>query len=174
LSVLKVLFICTGNICRSPTAEGVFRHCVQSAGLAKRIHADSAGTVDYHAGEAPDPRATLAARRRGYDLSRLRARQVTPRDFEQFHHLLAMDALHLAWLRRAGPVEHRHKIRLFLDFAPHLARREVPDPYYGAVEGFELVLDLIEEASQGLLDHLKPELIGGGSRRMIRPAADER
>lgn len=170
MSVLKVLFVCTGNICRSPTAEGVFMASAKAAGLARHVRADSAGTTDYHRGEPPDPRAAAAARRRGYDLSRLRARQVAPRDFEQFHYLLAMDASHLAWLRSRSPVEHRHKVRLLLDFAPHLEHREVPDPYYGANEGFDLVLDLIEQATHGLLDQIQHDLGRGRSQRPARTA----
>jgi protein-tyrosine phosphatase len=158
VTTLKVLFVCTGNICRSPTAAGVFRQQVKAAGLARRIHADSAGMLDYHTGEPPDPRAQAAAKKRKYDLSRLRARQVRPEDFHEYDHVLAMDAGHLAQLRRLSPVEHRAKVRLFLEFAPHLGRHEVPDPYYGTDQGFELVLDLVEEAGRGLLDHLRKEL----------------
>jgi protein-tyrosine phosphatase len=141
-------------------AEGVFRQQVKAAGLARRIHADSAGTLDYHAGEPPDPRAQAIAKKRSYDLSRLRARQVRPEDFHQFDHVLAMDAGHLAQLRRLSPAQHRDKLRLFLDFAPHLERREVPDPYYGTEQGFELVLDLVEEACKGLLERLREQLEG--------------
>jgi protein-tyrosine phosphatase len=172
VTTFKVLFVCTGNICRSPTAEGVFRQRVHAAGLARRIIADSAGTLDYHAGEPPDPRAQAAARKRKYDLSRLRARQVRPEDFSEFHHVLAMDTGHLADLRRLSPVEHRHKVRLFLDFAPHLEHREVPDPYYGTAEGFELVLDLVEEAASGLLDHLRRELEGNAPVRPLGCTGD--
>lgn len=172
MTTFKVLFVCTGNICRSPTAEGVFRQRVHAAGLARRIIADSAGTLDYHAGEPPDPRAQAAARKRKYDLSRLRARQVRPEDFSEFHHVLAMDTGHLADLRRLSPVEHRHKVRLFLDFAPHLEHREVPDPYYGTAEGFELVLDLVEEAASGLLDHLRRELEGNAPVRPLGRTGD--
>jgi protein-tyrosine phosphatase len=172
VTTFKVLFVCTGNICRSPTAEGVFRQRVHAAGLARRIIADSAGTLDYHAGEPPDPRAQAAARKRKYDLSRLRARLVRPEDFSEFHHVLAMDTGHLADLRRLSPVEHRHKVRLFLDFAPHLEHREVPDPYYGTAEGFELVLDLVEEAASGLLDHLRRELEGNAPVRPLGRTGD--
>jgi len=156
--VIKVLFVCSGNICRSPTAEAVFRRHLEESRLQRLILARSAGTLDYHAGSPPDPRAVEAGRRRNYDLSRVRARQIRPRDFVEFHHLLAMDRGHLTTLRRASPPEQRHKIRLFLDYAPQLPQREVPDPYYGTTAGFEMVLDLVEEASRGLLASLLAEL----------------
>jgi protein-tyrosine phosphatase len=158
MSRIRVLFVCTGNICRSPTAEGVLRHHVEQAGVGNRILIDSAGTIDYHVGEPPDPRMQAAARRRNYDLSRLRARQVKPGDFARFDYLLAMDQDHVSWLKREAPGDHMHKIQLFLDYAPHMGPREVPDPYYGGTEGFELVLDLIERASVGLLAELQREL----------------
>jgi protein-tyrosine phosphatase len=158
VSRIKVLFVCSGNICRSPTAEAVFRRHVEDAGLQRLILVRSAGTLDYHAGSAPDPRAQDAGKRRNYDLSRVRARQLRLQDFLEFDHLLAMDRGHLTTMRGASPPEHRHKIRLFLDYAPHLAEREVPDPYYGTAQGFELVLDLIEEASRGLLAKILAEL----------------
>lgn len=150
---INVLFVCTGNICRSPTAEGVFKHCVEKAGLVARITSDSAGTHDYHVGEAPDPRAQAAARRRGYELGELRARRVHREDFERFDYVLAMDEANLRQLERLCPREHAHKLKLFLDFADG-APREVPDPYYGGADGFERVLDLVEKAAQGLLRHL--------------------
>lgn len=159
MTKLSVLFVCTGNICRSPTAEGVFRRQAQSAGLAGQLVIDSAATHDYHTGEPPDTRAQAAALRRGYDLSALRARQVRLDDFEQFDFLLGMDTGHLQLLHRMSPIRHRHKVRLFLDFAQHLGRSDVPDPYYGDVEGFELVLDIAEAASRALLDHLRPRLL---------------
>jgi|SRR5688572_1620144 protein-tyrosine phosphatase len=150
----SVLFVCTGNICRSPTAEGVFRHCVEKAGLADRIVSDSAGTHDYHVGEPPDPRTQAAARRRGYELCELRARRVRRDDFERFDYVLAMDETHLHHLERLCPPQHAHKLKLFLDFGAGGESREVPDPYYGGAEGFERVLDLVEGAAQGLLRHL--------------------
>jgi protein-tyrosine phosphatase len=124
--------------------------------------------LDYHAGEPPDPRAQAAAKRRNYDLSRLRARQIRSTDFQEFDHLLAMDAGHLAQLRRLSPGECRDKVRLFLDFAPHLDRREVPDPYYGTDQGFELVLDLVEAACSGLLQHVRAELDGDSAPPLRR------
>jgi len=150
---ISVLFVCTGNICRSPTAEGVFRHCVEKAGLAARIVSDSAGTLDYHVGEPPDPRTQAAAKRRGYDLGELRARHVLRDDFERFDYVLAMDKANLRQLERLCPREHAHKLKLFLEFGDG-SPREVPDPYYGGPEAFERVLDLVERAAQRLLRHL--------------------
>ncbi|HSC96463.1 MAG TPA: low molecular weight protein-tyrosine-phosphatase [Burkholderiales bacterium] len=150
-----ILFVCMGNICRSPMAEGVFRHQVKQAGLEGRIVIDSAGTHDYHVGEPPDPRAQRAAGRRGYDLSMLRGRQVSRADFGEFDYLLAMDRMNLRVLERLCPSRHGHKLKLFLAFSTDAVPREVPDPYYGGEQGFEQVLDLVEEAAQGLLDHLR-------------------
>jgi protein-tyrosine phosphatase len=147
----RVLFICTGNICRSPTADGMARQLAAQRGLQDVFEFDSAGTHAYHTGEAPDPRAQLAARKRGYELSELRARPVVPQDFEDFDLILAMDRSHLTWLKRESPREHHHKIRLFLSFAEGVRAEDVPDPYYGGRDGFEYVLDLCEAALQGLL-----------------------
>lgn len=149
----KVLFVCMGNICRSPTAEGVFRHLVKAQGVADRFVIDSAGTHDYHIGEGPDKRTMQAARQRGYDLSALRGRQVSVADFVEFDHVLAMDNANLANLQRICPPEHRHKVRLFLTYGQS-AEQEVPDPYYGGAQGFEHVLDLVEDAASGLLKAL--------------------
>lgn len=146
-----VLFICMGNICRSPTAEGVFRRLVQEAGLEQAIVIDSAGTHDYHIGAAPDARAQAAAARRGYDLSGLRGRQVSRDDFARFDYILAMDEENLANLRRYCPDEHGHKLHLFLSFSSDYNGREVPDPYYGGPQGFDQVLDMVEDAARGLL-----------------------
>jgi protein-tyrosine phosphatase len=140
-------------------AEGVFRQHVTQAGLEGRIVIDSAGTHDYHIGEPPDPRAQRAAGRRGYDLSMLRGRQVTRADFGEFDYLLAMDRMNLRVLERLCPSGHGHKLKLFLEFSNDAAPREVPDPYYGGDQGFEHVLDLVEEAAQGLLAHLRGRLI---------------
>lgn len=153
----RILFVCMGNICRSPTAEGVTRAIAEKKGVFDQFEFDSAGTHGYHVGNPPDPRARQAAARRGYDLSPLRARQVNEFDFERFDHVLAMDRDNLALLRQACPEEHHAKLRLFLEFAanvPAEAGDEVPDPYYGGPEGFERVLDMVEDAANGLLDQL--------------------
>jgi len=157
---VKILFVCMGNICRSPTAEGVFKSVVEKAGLADRITSDSAGTGDYHIGEAPDPRAQSAALSRGYDLSPLCARQVSRRDFSEFDYILAMDESNLRQLKRLCPPEHAGKVKLFMEFAGEGTAREVPDPYYGGAHGFERVLDMVEQASRGLLDHLRLRISG--------------
>jgi protein-tyrosine phosphatase len=142
-----------GNICRSPTAEGVFRHFVEQAGLSDRLRIDSAGTHAYHTGEPADRRARAAAERRGMSLDGISARRVTVDDFERFDYIVAMDEDNLLRLRDEAPAEHHEKISLFLDFAD-CEEREVPDPYYGGAAGFERVLDLVEEASRGLLETL--------------------
>lgn len=141
-----------GNICRSPTAEGVFRHRVASAGLSGRIAIDSAGTHDYHIGEPPDRRTQQAALGRGYDLSGLRGRQVEPGDFHEFDYILAMDQENLSNLQRICSSEQRHKLNLFMEFSRGFKQREVPDPYFGGAQGFETVLDMVEDAAFGLLD----------------------
>jgi protein-tyrosine phosphatase len=151
----RLLFVCMGNICRSPTAEGAFRKVLAERAPDLAVLVDSAGTHAYHVGEPPDPRARRAAERRGIDLSRQRARLVALEDFERFDLLLAMDELNMTALREMSPLEHRDKVRLLLEFAPQLGRTDVPDPYYGAVNGFEYVLDLVEEASIGLLEHVR-------------------
>jgi protein-tyrosine phosphatase len=151
----RILFVCMGNICRSPTAEGVVRKLLAERAPELDVQIDSAGTHGYHAGSPPDPRACHAAERRGVDLKGLRARQVTGRDFEHFELVLAMDEDNRRFLLDAAPAEYHGRIRLFLEFAPHLERREVPDPYYGGSIGFEHVLDLVEEAGIGLLEHLR-------------------
>jgi len=156
--MIRVLFVCTGNICRSPTAEGVFKHYVAEAGLADRIASDSAGTHDFHIGEPADPRAQQAASRRGYDLSPLRGRQVGPRDFADFDYVLAMDDSNLHALERLCPSQHSHKLKLFMEFSANAGMREVPDPYGGGPKGFELVLDMVEQAAQGLLHHLRARI----------------
>ena len=148
---LAILMICSGNICRSPTAEAVLRAKLQQAGVAG-VLVDSAGTHGFHVTEAPDPRAQAAARRRGYDLSKLRARPVQDNDFERFHWLLAMDKSHLAWLNQRLPAPQAQQARLVMDHARrYKGTPEVPDPYYGSPEGFERVLDLVEDACDGLV-----------------------
>ena len=149
-----ILFVCMGNICRSPTAEGVFRHYVEEAGLADLFEIDSAGTHAYHVGEPPDKRAQAAAARRGFSLADIRARRVAAEDFERFHHIIAMDEDNLVLLHEQAATEQRTKIRLFLEYASG-PETEVPDPYYGGATGFERVLDLVEDASRGLLEALR-------------------
>ncbi|CAK0745031.1 putative low molecular weight protein-tyrosine-phosphatase slr0328 [Gammaproteobacteria bacterium] len=156
---IKILFVCMGNICRSPTAEGVFTRLVREHHLEHRFEIDSAGTHAYHVGEAPDRRSREAAARRGVDLNALRARRVVPKDFEYYHYLLAMDRDNYDALHQAAPPQCGHKIRLFLEFAPHLPVDEVPDPYYGAQDGFEHVLDIVDAAARGLLTELQQTLL---------------
>lgn len=148
---MRVLFVCLGNICRSPTAEGVMRHLVAADEAAGRWVLDSAGTADYHVGKPPDSRSQRAARRRGIDLSGLRARQICAEDFMRFDLILAMDDNNLLDLRRRRPAAATATMHLFMDFAPEVGVREVPDPYYGDEEGFESVLDLCMAAGRGLL-----------------------
>lgn len=141
-----------GNICRSPTAEGIFRHLVAQAGMLDRITIDSAGTHDYHIGKSPDRRAQQAALRRGCDLSGLRGRQVEANDFHKFDYILAMDRENLSNLQQICPPQHRHKLNLIMEFGKGFSQREVPDPYYGGEQGFENVLDMVEDAASGLLN----------------------
>ena len=152
-SKTRVLFVCMGNICRSPTAEGVFRYYAEQAGLADRLEVDSAGTHAYHVGEPADRRARAAAERRGMSLDGIRARRVCAQDYERFDYIIAMDKDNLAHLRDEAPDGHDVRLHLFLEFAPGL-ETEVPDPYYGGAAGFERVLDLVEDASRGLLETL--------------------
>jgi protein-tyrosine phosphatase len=153
----SVLFVCTGNICRSPTAEGVFRKLVASAGLDGHIESESAGTHSYHVGYPPDSRTQEAARARGYDLSRLRARRVSEADFRRFDLIVAMDRTHHEILTEMAPAGTAHKVHMMMDFARQARHRDVPDPYYGGPEGFELVLDLLEDAADGLLGALRAD-----------------
>jgi len=155
---VSVLFVCMGNICRSPTAQGVFERLVAEHRLADVIEIDSAGTHAYHVGDRPDERASAAALQRGIDLSSQKARRVSPEDFNRFDYVLAMDRDNYEILAASCPTELQSRIRLFLEFAPEeLLLREVPDPYYGGPSGFERVLDLIEEASEGLLAHIRQQ-----------------
>lgn len=149
---VSVLFVCLGNICRSPTAEGVFRELVRARGLEQSIRIDSAGTSNWHVGQAPDGRAIDAAAKRGIDLSHLRGRQAVAGDFSDFDYVIAMDRDNYGELSRLTKGDQQDKLHLFLHFASSVSETEVPDPYYGG--GFPHVLDLIENASQGLLDHI--------------------
>jgi len=154
---IKILFVCMGNICRSPTAEGVFTKLIEEEGLSHLFEIDSAGTHAYHVGEQPDLRAQNAARERGIELRYLRARKVIYGDFEDYDFLLVMDDDNYSFLLETCPEDHRSKISYLLDYAPHLGTREVPDPYYGGRYGFERVLDLVEEAAVGFLNKLKEQ-----------------
>ena len=151
----SVLFVCMGNICRSPTAEGVFRKQLAERAPELEIDIDSAGTHSYHIGEPPDERSQAAARERGIDISDLRARMVTPQDFAHFNHVLAMDAANLEYLKGMCPPQYQSRLRLFLEYAPHVGELSVPDPYSGGADGFRRVLDLVEAASAGLIAHLR-------------------
>ncbi len=157
-STVRVLFVCMGNICRSPTAEGVFRKLVEEAGLAGQVEIDSAGTHAYHVGEPPDTRAQAAARRRGVDLSPLRGRQAVAEDIQRFDYVLVMDEENLDNLLSICPSGLEEKIELFMEYAADGQPREVPDPYFGGNAGFDRVLDMIEAASQGLLDDIRQRL----------------
>jgi protein-tyrosine phosphatase len=153
-----VLMVCMGNVCRSPTAEGVFRHKVAEAGLGDRVLIDSAGTHDYRVGSPPDRRSCHHASLRGYDLTAQRARQVHRQDFERFDLILAMDWDNLEWLQAQCPPPQRGKLRRLMEFAPEGLSEEVPDPYYGGHDSFETVLDHVEAACEGLLAHVRLRL----------------
>jgi protein-tyrosine phosphatase len=158
--MVRVLFVCMGNICRSPLAQGVFENLVRREGLEGEIFVDSAGTLSYHVGRAPDPRAQESARRRGLDLDSQRARRIQPEDCEEFDYVLTMDEENyqaVEALCRGGGAE----VRPFLDFAAARVGTEVPDPFYGGPEGFEHVVDLVEEASEGLLEEIKKKHLAG-------------
>lgn len=154
---VKVLFVCMGNICRSPTAEAVFAHLLKQAQLEDKIQIDSAGTHGYHIGESPDVRSIAAGQKRGYQLAHLRARQVTLQDFEKFDHIVAMDSYNHKLLLSRSPAQHHPKISLFLEHVVESMDKDVPDPYYGGVAGFDRVIDLIEAASSALLNKIKAE-----------------
>lgn len=153
--MVKVLFVCLGNICRSPTAQGVFERLLEEHGLSDHIDVDSAGTSGWHIGDPPDRRMQKAAQRRGIDLSGQRSRRVMPDDCNKFDYILAMDRANLDDLVWMCPDGTGKRVGLFMDYAGHLGVPEVPDPYYGGRRGFEQVLDLIEEAAEGLLEHIK-------------------
>jgi protein-tyrosine phosphatase len=155
---MKVLFVCTGNICRSPTAEAVFRARAARRGFGERVFADSAGTHGYHVGDPPDPRSCDAAQRRGYPMAGLVARKVTAADFGAFDLVVAMDQGHLAILKRLAPAPARGKLRLFMELVREATHRDVPDPYYGGPEGFEAVLDIVEAGIDALLDEIEARL----------------
>ena len=155
---LSVLVVCTGNICRSPTGEAVLRHRVEQRGLAHRIRVASAGTHDYHVGECPDGRSIKHALKRGYDLTPLRASQVSPDDFHEHDYVLAMDRGHLRILKSLAPAGGKARLGLFLDASARWKGEDVPDPYYGGVEGFERVLDMVEEAAERWIDRFEAEL----------------
>lgn len=158
IATYSVLFVCMGNICRSPTAHGVFRHKMIHSGLANQVQVDSAGTHNYHPGEAPDHRTRRHAVQRGYDLSDLRARQITDADFARHDLILAMDWDNLALAQDQCPPEHAHKLRRLTEFCLRFDSPVVPDPYYGGSQGFEEVLDLVEDACEGLLRHVRRQL----------------
>lgn len=153
--MVKVLFVCMGNICRSPTAHGVFRALVEKEGLSQAVEIDSAGTHAYHVGSAPDRRAQATAQERGIDISDLVARRVEPDDFDLFDFVVAMDQDNYMSLSEICPDQHVDKIFMFMDFADHMRTREVPDPYYGGPSGFDRVFDLVEAASEGLLHQIR-------------------
>lgn len=153
--IVNVLFVCLGNICRSPTAEGVFRHIVQTEGCDSWIKTDSAGTHAYHIGAQPDQRAQQTAKKRGIDLSDLRGRKAIANDFNDFDYVLAMDNENYQNLQSICPEGSEEKLHLFLDFSQEYSESQVPDPYYGGDQGFEHVFDLVESASRGLLDDIK-------------------
>lgn len=148
----KVLFVCMGNICRSPSAEGVFRRLINDSGLSNVVGTDSAGTHNFHVGESPDARAVAAARKRGYDISERVARQISPEDFREFDMILVMDWENLSALQQQCPKPHQHKLMLLMRFANEFEEATVPDPYYGGPEGFSKVLDYLEDSCQGVLE----------------------
>ena len=152
---VRVLFVCMGNICRSPLAHGFFEQLVAQAGLGTGIEVDSAGTHSYHVGAPPDERAQKSALRRGFDIGQQRARRAQASDFEQFDYVLAMDEENFRNLEHLSGGTYSHKLKLLLEFAPQLNEREVPDPYYGGASGFERVIDLVEEAARGLLADIR-------------------
>lgn len=154
----KLLMVCMGNVCRSPMAQVVIWHMAEQAGLAHDILVDSAGTRASRGHETPDPRARLVLTRRGYPVGKIRSRQVAEQDFEHYDLVLAMDQTNLSDLRRLCPAEHAHKLHMFLEFSPEMNACDVPDPYYGNIEGFERVLDLCEAGAHGLVEHCQTAL----------------
>ena len=162
---LGVLFVCMGNICRSPTAEAVFRRHAREAKIERRLHIDSAGTHANHIGEPPDLRSIATASRRDYDLRKIRARKFAPADFATFRYVLALDRHNLKSLEALRPEDFGGYLGRLLDFAPDTDERDVPDPYYGGPDGFEKVLDLVETASRGLLARIEADLAAGNPER---------
>ena len=158
MAQVRVLFVCLGNICRSPMAEGVFRRLVETEGLADLVEIDSAGTHAYHVDEPPDPRAQAALLRRGIDISGLRGRRATAADFVRFDYVLAMDHENYEHLETLASEQHAHKLRLFLEYSTRCSERAVPDPYFGNANGFDRVLDMIEDAAAGLLKEIQQRL----------------
>ncbi len=152
---VRVLFVCMGNICRSPTAEGVFRHLLRNESLEHLVETDSAGTHAYHVGEPPDQRAQATAQKRGIDISDISARRVREEDFHEFDYILAMDEDNHAILESISPAGLEERLHLFLEFAPEVGRSDVPDPYYGGRQGFENVFDMVEKAAAGLLEDIR-------------------
>ncbi len=155
--MIGVMFVCLGNICRSPTAHGVFESMVREAGLVQQISVTSSGTAAWHVGKPPDVRATAAALARGYQLDHLRAQQITIDDFSTNDYILVMDRSNLSHLQALAPQKYADRLRLFLDFAGTTSTSQVPDPYYGGTDGFDHVLDLIEDGARGLLAHIEQE-----------------
>jgi protein-tyrosine phosphatase len=162
--LVNVLFVCMGNICRSPTAQGVLERVVEREGLEGEVHTDSAGTGSWHVGSPPDERAQESALLRGIDLSRQRARQFDPKDFDRFDYIVVMDRYNYRDVLSHASPENERKVRLFMDYAPEAGVSEVPDPYYGGPDGFERVLDLIEDAAEGLLREIRAEHLSGDGR----------
>lgn len=156
--VYRVLLVCMGNICRSPTAEGVLKQCIKNSDIADKVEVDSAGTHGYHVGEPPDPRTQRAALSRGYNLSQMRARRVAPQDMDYFDLVLAMDKTNLDNLRRMAPTDKHDRIKLFMDYSENFDDDEVPDPFYGLGHGFDLVIDMVEDAAKGLVSELEKKL----------------
>jgi protein-tyrosine phosphatase len=155
---VSVLVVCTGNICRSPTGEGVLRHLAEKRGLADKVKVASAGTHDYHVGECPDPRTVRHARKRGYDLSAQRAQQLSREHFHEYDYILAMDRGHMRIIRGMAPKEGKARIGMFLEASARWRGEDVPDPYYGGVEDFERVLDMVEEAAERWLERFEADL----------------
>ena len=170
---VKILFVCMGNICRSPLAEGVFRKAAEQADVINHIQIDSAGTHAYHVGELPDPRSMSIATAYDIDLSYQRARRVADTDFEHFDYILAMDQDNYRHLYDNSPEPFRSRIQLFLNFAPHLGLQDVPDPYYGGSFGFERVLDLVTEASEGLLEKLLQNELSNLENKQLTTTEEE-